>query len=71
MELVPVFLENLNRILPKGEAVPLPVTGRITFGQPMRLQPGEGKTQFLLRARTALLMVPVCTSPSTAISRAS
>lgn len=71
VELVPVFLENLNRILPKGEAVPLPVTGRITFGQPMRLQPGEGKTQFLLRARTALLMVPVCTSPSTAISRAS
>jgi 1-acyl-sn-glycerol-3-phosphate acyltransferase/membrane-associated phospholipid phosphatase len=72
VELVPVFLENLNRVLPKGETVPLPVSGSIAFGPPIRLRPGEDKHQFLARARTALLMVNApCTSQSTAISRAS
>jgi 1-acyl-sn-glycerol-3-phosphate acyltransferase len=72
VELVPVFLEDLHRILPKGEAVPVPVNGSITFGRPIRLRPGEDKTAFLARARAALLMVnQPCTSLSTAISRAS
>ena len=72
VELVPIFLENLHRVLPKGETVPLPVSGSITFGRPMRLRPGEDKHQFLARARNELLMVKSpCTSLSTAISRAS
>ena len=72
VELVPVFLENLNRALPKGETVPLPVSGSIAFGLPIRLRPGEDKHQFLTRAHAALLMVNApCTSQSTAISRAS
>ena len=72
VELVPVYLENLHRVLPKGEIVPIPVTGSIAFGRPLRLRPGEDKHEFLSRARAALLMVKSpCTSLSTAISRAS
>lgn len=54
VELVPVFLENLNRILPKGEVLPVPVLSSATFGPPMRLEPGEPKREFLERAREAV-----------------
>jgi 1-acyl-sn-glycerol-3-phosphate acyltransferase len=54
VELVPVYLENLNRILPKGEILPVPLLGSITVGTPIRLEPGEEKTAFLDRAREAV-----------------
>lgn len=54
VELVPVGIENLNRVLPKGEAVPVPVISRLTFGAPMALDTGEGKDSFLTRARDAV-----------------
>lgn len=54
VELVPVGIENLNRVLPKGEAVPVPVISRLTFGAPMALDAGEGKDSFLTRARDAV-----------------
>jgi 1-acyl-sn-glycerol-3-phosphate acyltransferase len=57
VELVPTWLENLNRILPKGEVLPVPLLGSVTFGPPMRAEPGEPKDDFLARARTALLSV--------------
>jgi 1-acyl-sn-glycerol-3-phosphate acyltransferase/protein-tyrosine phosphatase/membrane-associated phospholipid phosphatase len=72
VEVVPVLLENLHRILPKGAMLPVPVSGSIVFGAPIRLRPGEEKQQFLTRARAALLMVNApCTRLSTPISRAS
>jgi 1-acyl-sn-glycerol-3-phosphate acyltransferase len=52
---VPVHLENLNRVLPKGEAVPLPLLSRVTFGAPIRLDADEDKRAFLTRARDALV----------------
>lgn len=54
-ELVPVYLENLNRILPKGEFLFVPLLGQTRFGAPIS-GPGEGehKTEFLERARQAL-----------------
>jgi len=55
LELVPVYLANMNRILPKGEFLPVPLIGRVVFGAPMRLAPNEGKPAFLTRARDALL----------------
>lgn len=55
LELVPVYLANLSRILPKGEVMPAPLLGRVIFGAPMRLEPGEDKSAFLSRAREALL----------------
>ena len=55
VELVPTWLENLNRILPKGEILPVPLMGSVTFGPPMRLETGQQKDEFLARARSALL----------------
>jgi len=54
IEAVPVYLENLNRILPKGEFLPVPLLSRVTFGPPIRPQVDEGKSEFLERARGAL-----------------
>ena len=53
-ELLPVYLENLNRILPKGELLPVPLISSLTFGAPFRVNQGEGKDAFLNRARAAL-----------------
>jgi 1-acyl-sn-glycerol-3-phosphate acyltransferase len=55
IELVPVWLENLGRVLPKGEVIPLPLLCSINFGTPMRLNGEEKKGAFLERARNALL----------------
>lgn len=55
LELVPVYLANMNRILPKGEVLPVPLLGRVIFGKPMKIQPNEDKATFLARAREALL----------------
>jgi 1-acyl-sn-glycerol-3-phosphate acyltransferase len=55
VELVPVWIENLNRVMPKGEFVPVPLLCSVTFGSPQRLSDGEDKTTFLDRARNALL----------------
>lgn len=54
VELVPVLIENLNRILPKGEFLPVPVLGGVNFGAPLHLEPGEGKEAFLLRTQAAI-----------------
>jgi 1-acyl-sn-glycerol-3-phosphate acyltransferase len=55
VELVPVSLENLNRILPKGEFVPVPMISRVVFGPSLRLEEGEAKDEFLERARDAVV----------------
>jgi 1-acyl-sn-glycerol-3-phosphate acyltransferase len=55
LEFVPVWLENLNRVLPKGELIPLPILCTVTFGAPIRLEPGEKRQAFLDRARQSLL----------------
>lgn len=52
--LIPVYLQNLSRILPKGECLPVPLLGSASFGAPLRLEPGEKREAFLERARTAL-----------------
>jgi 1-acyl-sn-glycerol-3-phosphate acyltransferase len=54
VEFVPVLVENLNRILPKGEFLPVPVLGSVTFGAPIKLEPGEPKNAFLERAQAAV-----------------
>lgn len=72
VELVPVFLENLHRILPKGEALPVPFIGSVTFGRPIRLKRGENKNAFLKRAHRALVEVhQPCRCLPTLFSRAS
>ncbi len=54
LELIPVYMENLNRILPRGEVVPVPLLSSITIGKPISLQVGESKIDFLSRARQAV-----------------
>lgn len=53
-ELVPVLLENLNRVLPKGETIPVPVIARVTFGEPLAFALGESRESLLGRARAAV-----------------
>lgn len=55
VEFVPVYIENLNRVMPKGEVLPIPILCSVTFGAPLQPDPAEGKTAFLARAREALL----------------
>jgi 1-acyl-sn-glycerol-3-phosphate acyltransferase len=54
VQLVPAYLENLNRILPKGEFLPVPMLSLLTFGKPIELAPGEDKEAFLERAHEAV-----------------
>lgn len=54
LPLVPAYLNNLNRILPKGEILPVPFVSQLTFGPAMMLEPGESKPVFLARAREAV-----------------
>jgi 1-acyl-sn-glycerol-3-phosphate acyltransferase len=54
VQLVPAYLENLNRILPKGEFLPVPMLSLLTFGKPIELAPGEDKDAFLERAHEAV-----------------
>lgn len=54
LELVPVHIDNLNRVLPRGEFLPVPLLSCISFGPPMWLEQGEPKVDFLRRAREAV-----------------
>ena len=54
LELVPVCIDNVNRILPRGEVLPVPLLSCITIGPPIFLEAGEPKAQFLKRAREAV-----------------
>ena len=55
VELIPVHLDNLQRILPKGSMLIVPITCTARFGAPLKLEPGEDKAAFLERAREAIL----------------
>jgi 1-acyl-sn-glycerol-3-phosphate acyltransferase len=55
VDLVPVYLDNLSRILPKGSWLVVPITCTARFGTPLRLIPGEEKAAFLCRARDAVI----------------
>ncbi|MDX1368652.1 lysophospholipid acyltransferase family protein [Pseudomonas sp.] len=55
VELVPVWIANLNRVMPKGRALPLPLLCTLSFGAALEPIKGEGKDAFLERARNALL----------------
>jgi 1-acyl-sn-glycerol-3-phosphate acyltransferase len=52
--LVPVYLQNLSRILPKGELLPVPLLGSLSIGTPIALSDDEAKSDFLTRARAAI-----------------
>ena len=53
-ELVPVYLDNLNRVLPKGEILPIPLICAVRFGESIQLRPDDSKSDFLQRARKSV-----------------
>ena len=55
IELVPVHLSNMHRILPKGECMPVPLPCTISFGSPIKVRPDENRRDFLARAQEAVL----------------
>lgn len=55
VEFVPVHLENLSRILPKGEVILVPLLAAARFGAPVKLDEGEARQSFLDRARAAMI----------------
>ena len=57
VELIPVYLENLHRAMPKGAAVPIPMTCTVRFGAPLPRHDAESKEAFLARAREAVIQL--------------
>lgn len=53
--LVPAWIDNIQRVMPKGEVVPVPILCSVTFGAPVALQEGEERRAFLDRARQAVI----------------
>lgn len=54
VEIVPAYLHNLSRVLPKGEFAPVPLLASVTFGPPFHLGADEDKDVFLARLRSAI-----------------
>lgn len=54
-ELIPVYLNNVNRSMPKGQTVPVPLICTIVFGKKMELVENESKEDFLSRARQEVI----------------
>jgi 1-acyl-sn-glycerol-3-phosphate acyltransferase len=53
--LVPAWIDNIQRVMPKGEVVPVPILCSVTFGAPIKLENGEERRDFLDRARRAVI----------------
>jgi 1-acyl-sn-glycerol-3-phosphate acyltransferase len=53
--LVPAWIDNVQRVMPKGEVVPVPILCSVTFGEPVRLEKDEQRRPFLDRAREAVI----------------
>ncbi len=53
--LVPAWIHNVQRVMPKGEVVPVPVLCSVTFGEPVKLGAEEARADFLQRARAAVM----------------
>jgi 1-acyl-sn-glycerol-3-phosphate acyltransferase len=55
VQLIPAWIDNVQRVMPKGEVVPVPVLCTVTFGAPLPRLAGEDRRDFLARAREAVL----------------
>jgi len=54
VELIPVYLSNLERVMPRGSHLPVPLQSEVIFGPPLSCSTSEGKNEFLIRAREAV-----------------
>ena len=55
VQLIPAWIHNVQRVMPKGEVVPVPILCTVTFGAPLARVDGEDKAAFLERARAAVI----------------
>ena len=55
VQLIPAWIDNVQRVMPKGEVVPVPILCTVTFGAPLKMAEGESKADFLSRAREAVV----------------
>ena len=55
VELIPVYLDNLHRSMPKGALLPVPIISTLRFGAPLARIEGESREAFLERARAAVI----------------
>ena len=55
IQLIPTWIDNVQRVMPKGEVVPVPILCAVVFGAPIALAPGEERRAFLDRARAAVI----------------
>ena len=55
VQLIPAWIDNVQRVMPKGEVVPVPILCTVTFGAPLQRTEGEDKADFLQRARDAVI----------------
>jgi len=62
VQLIPAWIDNVQRVMPKGEVVPVPILCTVTFGAPLYLGVEEDKRDFLERARSAVLSLRPRTS---------
>ncbi|MES2945768.1 MAG: lysophospholipid acyltransferase family protein [Pseudomonadota bacterium] len=53
--LVPAWINNVQRVMPKGEVVPVPILCSVTYGAPIVIENGEDRAHFLIRARQAVI----------------
>jgi 1-acyl-sn-glycerol-3-phosphate acyltransferase len=54
-ELIPAWIDNVQRVMPKGEVVPVPILCTVVFGPAIVLGPDEERRAFLDRARLAVM----------------
>jgi len=66
VQLIPAWIDNVQRVMPKGEVVPVPILCTVTFGAPVSLTEGEDKRQFLARARNAVVALQPGATPEVA-----
>jgi 1-acyl-sn-glycerol-3-phosphate acyltransferase len=67
-QLIPVWIDNMNRVLPKGQLLPVPLLCDVNIGSPIQLLAGESKDDFLQRARQAMLQLVPETTQSKELS---
>ncbi|MBH9552373.1 lysophospholipid acyltransferase family protein [Inhella gelatinilytica] len=55
VKIIPTWIDNVQRVMPKGEVVPVPILCTVTFGTPTQIQPDEDKKSFLERTRSEMM----------------
>ena len=57
IEIIPVWISNLKRVMPKGALIPLPLLSSVCFGAPLDRTFEMSKDEFLLHAQQQLLQL--------------